>query len=108
VSNQTVENHFHMPARLFHDVRSATLGRSLIGAGIGRQHFIFVNIGTGVSVGLYLDGKIYSGAADKQVIGNFAHRPLAGNPCGWTSALTLASGPAMVRRAASWNKTAAL
>ncbi len=99
-----VEAHFHLPARLFHDVRSATLGEALFGAGTKWRHFIFVNIGTGISVGLYLNGKVYSGAADKAgEIGHFAHRPVGpGNACGLEERLeTLASGPALVRRAAS-------
>ena len=99
-----VEAHFHLPARLFHDVRSATLGEALFGAGTRWHNFIFVNIGTGVSVGLYLNGKVYAGAADKAgEIGHFAHRPVGpGNPCGLEERLeTLASGPALVRRAAS-------
>lgn len=100
-----VEAHFHLPARLFHDVRSATLGEALFGAGTKWHNFIFVNVGTGVSAGLYLNGKVYSGAADKAgEIGHFAHRPVGpGNPCGLEERLeTLASGPALVRRAASW------
>jgi glucokinase len=98
-----VEARFHLPARLFHDVRSATLGEALFGAGIKWRDFIFVNVGTGVSVGLYLNGRVYPGAADKAgEIGHFAHRPVGpGNPCGLEDRLeTLASGPALVRRAA--------
>ena len=98
-----IEEHFHLPTRLFHDVRSATLGEALFGAGQGCRHFIFLNIGTGVSVGLFLDGKIYNGAAGKTgEIGHFGHRPVgAGNPCGIEERLEmLVSGPALVRRAA--------
>jgi glucokinase len=98
-----VEDHFHLPARLFHDVRSAALGEALFGAGIGRRDFIFLNIGTGVAVGLYLDGKVYAGTEGKAgEIGHFAHRPAGpGNPCGLEERLEmLVSGPALVRRAA--------
>jgi glucokinase len=97
-----VETRFHLPTRLFHDVRSATLGEALFGAGIGRHDFIFLNIGTGVAVGLYLNGKVYHGAEDKAgEIGHLALRPVGpGKPCGLEERLeTLVSGPALVRRA---------
>jgi len=97
-----IAEQFHLPIRLFHDVRSATLAEALFGAGVGRGDFIFLNIGTGVAVGLYLDGKVYHGAAGKAgEIGHIALRPVgAGNPCGLEERLeTLVSGPALVRRA---------
>jgi glucokinase len=99
-----VEDRFHLPARLFHDVKSATLGEALFGAGIGRRDFIFLNIGTGLSVGLYLDGKVYDGAQGKSgELGHFAPRPAGpGNPCNLDERLEmLVSGPALVRRAAA-------
>ena len=99
---QSVENRFHLPTRLFHDVRSATLGEALFGAGIGRRDFGFLNIGTGVAVGLYLDGKVYHGANGKAgEIGNLALKPVGpGNPCPLEARLEmLVSGPALVRRA---------
>ncbi len=99
---QPVEKQFHLPARLFHDVRSATLGEALFGAGLGRRDFIFLNIGTGVAVGLYLDGKVYHGAEDKAgEIGHLALKPVGpGKPCGLEERLEmLVSGPALVRRA---------
>jgi len=98
-----VENQFHLPARLFHDVRSAMLGEAVFGAGKGCHDFIFLNIGTGISVGLYLDGKVYNGATGKTgEIGHFAHRPVGpGNRCPLDERLeALVSGPALVCRAA--------
>lgn len=97
-----VADQFHLPTRLFHDVRSATLAEALFGAGVGRRDFIFLNIGTGVAVGLYLDGKVYHGAAGKVgEIGHIALKPAgAGNPIGLEERLEmLVSGPALVRRA---------
>lgn len=99
---QPVENCFQLPTRLFHDVRAATLGEALFGAGVGRDDFIFLNIGTGVAVGLYLDGKVYQGADGKAgEIGHLALRPVGpGRPCGLEERLEmLVSGPALVRRA---------
>jgi glucokinase len=98
-----VENRFHLPARLFHDVRSAMLGEAVFGAGKGCHDFVFLNIGTGISVGLYLNGKVYNGATGKAgEIGHFAHRPVGpGNPCPLDERLeALVSGPALVCRAA--------
>ncbi len=98
-----VENQFHLQARLFHDVRSAMLGEALFGAGKGCRDFLFLNIGTGVSVGLYLDGKVYNGARGKTgEIGHFAPRPVGpGNPCPLDERLeALVSGPALVCRTA--------
>jgi glucokinase len=97
-----VETHFHISTRLFHDVRSATLGEALFGAGMGLHDFIFLNIGTGVAVGLFLDGKVYHGADAKAgEIGHLALRPVGpGKHCGLEERLEmLVSGPALVRRA---------
>lgn len=99
-----VEGRFHLPTRLFHDVKSATLAEALYGAGTGRQNFAFLNIGTGIAVGLYLDGKIYPGAQGiAGEVGHVALRPVGpGKPCGSDERLeALASGPGMVRRAAA-------
>jgi glucokinase len=99
-----IEEQFHLPTRLYHDVRAATLGEALYGAGTGRRHFIFLNIGTGLSVGLYLDGKVYEGAQGHTgEIGHFAPSAVGpGKPCGLDERLeTLVSGPALVRRAAA-------
>ncbi len=97
-----VADQFRLPTCLFHDVRSATLAEALFGAGIGRRDFIFLNIGTGVAVGLFLDGKVYHGAAGKTgEIGHIALKPVGpGKPCGLEERLEmLVSGPALVRRA---------
>jgi glucokinase len=97
-----VADRFHLPTCLFHDVRSATLAEALFGAGVGRRDFIFLNIGTGVAVGLFLGGKVYHGAAGKAgEIGHIALKPVgAGNPCGLEERLEmLVSGPALVHRA---------
>jgi glucokinase len=91
-----------IPTYLFHDVRSATVGEAYYGAGIGRRDFAFLNLGTGVAVGLYLDGKIYAGAGNKAgEIGHTAGRAVgAGKPCNLEDRLEmLVSGPALVNRA---------
>lgn len=99
---QPVFDRFKLPTRLFHDVKAATLAEALFGAGRGRKNFAFLNIGTGVSVGLYLDGKVYQGATGKAgEIGHIALVPVgAGKPCGLDERLEMqVSGPAMAARA---------
>jgi len=100
--SKAVTDHFGLPAHLFHDVKAAVLGEALFGAGIGRDDFAFLNIGTGVSVGLYLDGRVYRGAGNKS--GEIGHIALGPAGAGktvepWNRLESKASGPALVRRA---------
>jgi glucokinase len=98
----SIQDALQIPICLFHDVRSATVGEAYYGAGIGRRDFAFLNLGTGVAVGLYLDGKIYAGAGNKAgEIGHTAGRAVgAGKPCNLEDRLEmLVSGPALVTRA---------
>jgi glucokinase len=96
-----VTEHYQLPACLYHDVRSAVLGEAVYGAGSGHPNFAFLNIGTGVAVGLYLDGKVYHGA--NHLAGEIGHMSL--NPSATGDELeksrleSLASGPALVSRA---------
>lgn len=99
-----IADHFNLPTRIFHDVRSATLGEARHGAAIGCENFALLNIGTGVAVGLFLDGRLYQGA--KSQSGEIGHISIEavgpGNPCGPEKRLeNLTSGPALVRRAAA-------
>lgn len=101
---QVIQDHFIAPTRLFHDVRSAVLGEALFGRGVGRRNFAFLNIGTGVAVGLFLDGKVYHGATNKA--GEIGHICLNPGGAGKGQPLenrleALVSGPALVRRAAA-------
>lgn len=99
---EALTDRLRLPARLFHDVQAAALGEAVFGRGIGFRDFIYLNIGTGVSVGLYLDGKIRHGAFGKAgELGNFALGPAGSDqPCAFESRLEQqASGPALVRRA---------
>lgn len=99
-----VADQFNLPTRLFHDVRSATLGEARFGVAVGRDYFALLNIGTGVAVGLYLDGRLYHGAKGQSgEIGHISVESVGpGNPCGPEKRLeTLTSGPALVNRASA-------
>jgi glucokinase len=92
---------FSIQTHVVHDVRAAALGETMFGAGRGKNYLGYVNIGTGISVGLVLDGKIYNGAASRA--GEFGHiRITKDGPlcsCGSRGCLeALASGPAVAGR----------
>lgn len=98
---QIVFDHFGINTNVIHDVRAALLGEKMFGAGKDKDFFAYVNIGTGISVGLVLDGKIHNGAASRA--GEMGHIHLEDNgpvcSCGLNGCLeSLASGPAIVRR----------
>ena len=97
-----IASRFQMPTYLFHDVRSAVLGEALYGAGAGCHNFAFLNIGTGIAIGLYLNGQVHHGA--HHLAGEIGHICLsmcASSPTPPANDLleAYASGPAMVRRA---------
>jgi len=94
-------NSLNIPTYVMHDVRAALLGEKIFGAGKDKDYFAYVNIGTGISVGLVLDGKIYNGAASRA--GELGHIQIKEDgpvcSCGLIGCLeALASGPALVRR----------
>ncbi|MDY6992875.1 MAG: ROK family protein, partial [Pseudomonadota bacterium] len=93
-----ISDYFNIPTNVIHDVRAALLGEKIFGAGNGKDFFAYVNIGTGISVGLVLDGKIYNGAASRA--GELGHIQIKDDgpvcPCGLSGCLeALASGPAL-------------
>lgn len=99
---QIVSETFGLPTLVLHDVKAAALGEARFGAGQGASHLAFLNIGTGIAVGLILGGAIYGGAAGRA--GELGHvcmqrgGPLC--PCGRRGCLeALAAGPALARDA---------
>jgi glucokinase len=85
-----------------HDVKAATLGEATYGSGVGIPYFAYLNIGTGIAVGLLLENAIYRGAAGRAgEIGPVMMQP--DGPlcaCGRYGCLeALASGTALVRQA---------
>jgi glucokinase len=99
---EIVAQTFGLPTRVLHDVKAAALGEARFGAGAQARHLAFLNIGTGVAVGLILRGQVYSGAAGRA--GEIGHvcmqRDGPACVCGRRGCLeALASGPAIVRQA---------
>ena len=56
------------------DVNLAALGEQAAGHGRGVRHFVFLSIGTGVGLGLVLDGRLYRGA--RGAAGEIAYLPI--------------------------------
>jgi glucokinase len=50
------------PVAITNDVKCAALGESWLGAARGADPFVYLNVGTGLSAALYLDGKVHQGA----------------------------------------------
>ena len=95
-------NHYSLPVQVYHDVQSATLGEARYGAGIGRKNFAYLNLGTGVAVGLFLDGRLHHGA--NNIAGELGHIYMRAHdseliPKAEHRLEALASGPALVHRA---------
>src|SRR5512137_580493 len=90
---------FGVQVALENDADAAALGEAGWGAGKSKRHLLYVTVGTGIGVGIVLDGKLYRGVDQSHPeIGHHVIDP-SGPPCGcgargcWES---LAAGPAMV------------
>lgn len=89
------------PARVESDVRAAALAESLFGSGQGRNQFVYMTVGTGISCCLMQEGKPFKGANGNAIL--LASSPLSAvcNHCGAQLHPVLeefASGPALARR----------
>ena len=56
---------FGAPAFLCNDADAGALAEWTFGAGRGCEHMVFLTLGTGLGAGLILNGKLYTGAADR-------------------------------------------
>jgi len=89
------------PVTMEADVRAAALAEALFGAGRGRQIFLYVTVGTGISSCLMIHGEPFLGT--RGATGTIASSPLGWlcDHCGQVLERTLeelASGPGLVRR----------
>jgi predicted NBD/HSP70 family sugar kinase len=51
----------HIELTLENDVNLAAVGEHAYGEGRGKQHFVLISIGTGVGMGIVIDGQLYTG-----------------------------------------------
>jgi predicted NBD/HSP70 family sugar kinase len=65
-----------MPVTIENDVNLAALGEHGEGAGRGVNPFVYLHIGTGVGLGLVIDGQVYTGATG--AAGEIGFLPFAG------------------------------
>jgi glucokinase len=97
-----VERATGLPVGFGHDVRAGTLAEWRLGAGRGLQDLVFVPIGTGVSAGIVIQGRLVSGGG---YAGEIGHIDLGhGEPCacgGRGCVEAVASAAAITRRYAA-------
>lgn len=93
-----LETQFGVQAALENDADAAALGEAFWGAGRGGKQVIFVTVGTGIGVGIVLDGELYRGVdgahpeIGHQVIDGSGLQCYCGARGCWEA---LAAGPAM-------------
>lgn len=91
-----------LPLAFENDLRTATLGEAVFGAGKGVRHMTFVPIGTGIGMGNIIDGQLLRGAFG--ISGELGHVTVPGNTavcnCGKVGCVeTVASAAGIVRLA---------
>jgi predicted NBD/HSP70 family sugar kinase len=93
------------PVRLVGDGVAAAVGEFSTGAGAGHRDGIYITVSTGIGMGLVVNGRLVTGAADQA--GELGHVPVVTGPaalpcsCGQTGCLeAYASGRALAARAA--------
>jgi glucokinase len=95
---KALEARFNVTAALENDADAATLGEAFWGAGLGRTQVLFATVGTGIGVGIVLNGKLYRGVdgahpeIGHQVIDASGPQCYCGARGCWE---VLAAGPAM-------------
>jgi glucokinase len=94
-----VEQATRLPVGFGHDVRAGTLAEWRLGAGRGLEDLVFVPIGTGVSAGIVVGGRLITGDGS---VGEIGHVDVGhGEPCtcgGRGCVEAVASAAAIARR----------
>lgn len=67
-----------VPVTVENDVNVAALGEQWQGLGRGRQHFVVLSVGTGLGMGIVINGELYRGA--RGFAGEVAYLPLGEDP----------------------------
>lgn len=72
-----MQGHFHVPVYLENDVKASALRELLFGIGREKSTFACINVGTGLAMGLILDGELVSGIHNNAgEIGNLLYHRL--------------------------------
>jgi glucokinase len=97
-----LEQATRLPVGFGHDVRAGTLAEWRLGAGRGLQDLVFVPVGTGISAGIVVQGRLVTGGG---YAGELGHVDVGhGEPCscgGRGCVEALASAAAIARRYAA-------
>jgi glucokinase len=97
-----VEQATRLPVGFGHDVRAGTLAEWRLGAGRGFEDLVFVPIGTGVSAGIVVQGRLISGGGYAGEIGHVDVGHGESCTCGGRGCVeALASAAAIARRYAT-------
>jgi glucokinase len=97
-----VEQATRLPVGFGHDVRAGTLAEWRLGAGRGLEDLVFVPIGTGVSAGIVVQGKLITGGGYAGEIGHVDIGHGESCSCGGHGCVeALASAAAIARRYAA-------
>jgi glucokinase len=97
-----IANAYRLPVRVDNDGNAAALAEALWGAGRGYRNVFCATIGTGIGTGIVFDGRIYHGRTGAAAEGGHITIDYRGPRCGCGKLgciETLASGPAIARRA---------
>src|SRR3989339_1856954 len=99
---QVLGKKFKLPVYVDNDANCAALAEARFGAGIGRKHFIYITVSTGIGGGIIINGELYRGANGSA--GEFGHMIIDSHGftcgCGDVGCLeALASGTAIKKRA---------
>ena len=97
-----LEARLGIPCIIDNDVRAGAKGEARFGAATGLSNFIYLNIGTGISAVILLDGKIFLGT--RGLAGEIGHAVLVPDgpecKCGGRGCFeAVASGPGIAERA---------
>ena len=75
---KAVRSSLRVPVLLENDVNLAALGENAAGAAQGRNNFVLLSIGTGLGLGIVVDGHLVRGA--RGAAGEVAYLPIGGDP----------------------------
>jgi glucokinase len=97
-----VEHATGLPVGFGHDVRAGTLAEWRLGAGRGLQDLVFVPVGTGISAGIVVQGRLVTGDGYAGELGHVDVGHGEACPCGGRGCVeALASAAAIARRYAA-------